>query len=96
MKWTFVLCGTSALLGALVAILVYPPTTPTPEPSSVTVWKPAGEDNPADHAPKLPKSARNDRPYSLSPPAELNGAGAIEGDQLAQAGHLLPGPALGL
>ena len=90
MKWTFVLCGTSALLGALVAILVYPPTTPTPEPSSVTVWKPAGEDNPADHAPELPKSARNDRPYSLSPPAELNGAGAIEGDQLAQAPSVLP------
>ncbi len=89
MRWTLTWCAISALLGASVAVIAYPPEVASRAPAAHTTRRPANDD-PADRAPEL-------RGEDHSGPSEAFPADSPDafdpGDQLAQVPGLpLPIP----
>ncbi len=83
MRWTLALCGISALLGAVAAILAYPPGETDGRPTPVTVRKPA-HDDPAHRVPELSSWGRPERSDRSDGISKFDPDGFESGDQLAQ------------
>lgn len=89
MRRTLILCGVSAMLGGLAAVLVFPRGTSDGPRTSVTVHKPA-HDDPAEHAPELPELTHPHVPGLSNRDAGLDEDEFGAGDQLAQAPGFAP------